>query len=95
MASMAVRATLLNGSCSVSDQPEVWQCVRSAMDFGFFGLNWLTILAHRSLAARILAISMKWFMPTPQKNERRGANWSTVMPALIPARMYSRPSASV
>ena len=45
MASMAVRATLLNGSCSVSDQPEVWQCVRSAMDFGFFGLNWLTIFS--------------------------------------------------
>ena len=28
-ASYAVRTTLLYGSCSVSDTPEVWQCVRS------------------------------------------------------------------
>ena len=35
IASMAVRVTLLNGSCSVRDQPEVWLCVRRANDFGF------------------------------------------------------------
>src|SRR5258707_6746432 len=29
MASIAVRTTLLNTSCAVSDQPEVWQWVRS------------------------------------------------------------------
>ena len=38
-ASMAVRATLLIGSCSVSVQPLVWQWVRSMSDFGFFGEN--------------------------------------------------------
>ena len=95
MASMAVRATVLNGSCSVSDQPEVCEWVRSASDLGFLGSNCLTILAHSIRAARILAISMKWFMPIAQKNDRRGAKASTDMPALIPARRYSSPSASV
>ena len=95
IASMQVRVTLLKGSCSVSDQPEVWQCVRRASDFGFCGLNWLTILAQSSRAARILAISMKWFMPTPQKKESRGAKVSMLMPAFTPARRYSKPSARV
>ena len=36
---MAVRATLLKGSCSVSDQPEVCEWVRSASDLGFLGLR--------------------------------------------------------
>ena len=35
IASTHVRTTLLKTSCAVSDQPEVWQCVRSASDFGF------------------------------------------------------------
>ena len=39
IASMVVRTTLLYGSCSVSDQPEVWQCVRSIRLFGFFGVE--------------------------------------------------------
>ena len=38
---------------------------------------------------------MKKFVPIAQKNDRRGANWSTLMPAEIPARRYSIPSASV
>ena len=92
---MAVRATLLKGSCSVSDHPDVWQCVRSAIDLGFLGLNCFTIFAHSIRAARILAISMKWFIPIAQKNDRRGAKASIDIPALIPARRYSRPSASV
>ena len=37
IASMQVRATLLNTSCAVSDQPEVWQCVRSGRDLSLFG----------------------------------------------------------
>ena len=78
IASMAVRATLLNGSCSVSDQPDVCECVRRASDLGFFGSNCFTILAHSRRAARILAISMKWFMPIAQKNDSRGANVSTL-----------------
>lgn len=58
-ASIHVRATLLNGSCSVKDQPDVWECVRKAKDLGFLGLNVWIILAQRTRAARILAISMK------------------------------------
>ena len=32
-------STLLKTSCAVSDQPEVWQCVRSDSDLAFFGSN--------------------------------------------------------
>jgi hypothetical protein len=84
IASTQVRATLLNGSCSVSDQPEVCECVRSASDFGFFGLNCLDHLGPEQAAARILATSMKKFLPMAQKNESRGANASMSMPALTP-----------
>ena len=35
IASIMVRGTLLNTSCAVSDQPEVWQWVRSDSDFAF------------------------------------------------------------
>ena len=38
-ASTSVRTMLLYGSCSVSDTPDVWQCVRSISDPGFFGLE--------------------------------------------------------
>ncbi len=55
MASIHVRPTLLNGSCSVSDQPDVCECVRRASDLGFLGLNCFTILAQSIRAARILA----------------------------------------
>ena len=33
IASMQVRTTLLNTSCAASDQPDVWQWVRSDSDF--------------------------------------------------------------
>jgi len=33
--------TLLSGSFSVSDTPEVWQCVRSDSESAFFGSNGL------------------------------------------------------
>ena len=57
IASMVVRTTLLYGSCSVSDQPDVCECVRSISDFGFLGLNSFMIRHHKRRAARILAIS--------------------------------------
>jgi hypothetical protein len=38
---------------------------------------------------------MKWFIPIAQKKERRGANWSTSIPAAIPVLRYSSPSARV
>ena len=46
-----------------------------------FGLNPLTSFAQSSRAARILATSMKKFMPMAQKNDRRGANVSTSSPS--------------
>ncbi len=95
IASTHVRVTLLNTSCAVSDQPEVCEWVRSERDLAFFGSNCRTSLAHSSRAARILAISMKKFMPIAQKKESRGAKASTSIPAARPARMYSTPSASV
>jgi hypothetical protein len=95
IASMQVRCTLLNTSCAVSDQPEVWLCVRSERDLGFSGSNWLTNRAQSARAARIFATSMKKFMPMAQKKLTRGANSSMVRPASSPARMYSTPSASV
>ena len=95
IASMHVRATLLNGSCAVRLQPDVWQCVRNASDLSLFGLNCFTILAQSSRPARILAISMKWFIPMAQKNDRRGAKSSMAMPAAKPVRRYSSPSANV
>ena len=50
--------------------------------------------SHQSRrAARILATSMKKFMPIAQKNDSRGANASMSSPAASPARMYSTPSA--
>ena len=95
IASTQVRTTLLNTSCAVSDQPDVWQCVRSDSDLSLFGSNCLTSFAHSRRAARSLATSMKKFIPIAQKNDRRGANASIVSPAPRPARMYSTPSASV
>ena len=58
MASIQVRATLLNTSWAVSDHPDVWQWVRSDNDLSLFGSNCLTSLAHSSRAARSLATSM-------------------------------------
>ena len=95
IASMQVRTTLLKTSCAVSDQPEVWLCVRSESDLGFVAPWSLTRRAQSSRAARILATSMKKFMPIAQKNDSRGANASTSRPTALPARMYSTPSARV
>jgi hypothetical protein len=36
IASTHVRTTLLNTSCAVRDQPEVWLCVRRLSDFGWW-----------------------------------------------------------
>ncbi len=87
MASIAVRVTLLNTSCAVSDQPDVWQWVRSASDLSDFGSNRATSRAHSRRAARSFATSVKKFMPTAKKKDRRGAKSSIFSPAARPARM--------
>mmetsp|Transcript_26728 Transcript_26728/g.64474 ORF Transcript_26728/g.64474 Transcript_26728/m.64474 type:complete len:400 (+) Transcript_26728:526-1725(+) len=59
IASTVVRMMLLYGSCSCSDQPDVWQCVLSMSDFSLFGSKCFFIsLAHSLRAARSLATSM-------------------------------------
>src|SRR6202007_854077 len=93
IASMVVRITLLKTSCAVSDQPEVWQCVRKDSERGSLGLNGLSSFAQSRRAARILATSMKKFMPIAQKKERRGAKRSTSRPAGSPGRRYLNPCA--
>ena len=94
-ASTMVRATLLKGSCSVRLHPLVWLWVRRARDFESFGPKGSTRRAHSIRPALSLAISMKWFIPMPQKNDRRGAKSSRARPASSPVRMYSSPSARV
>ena len=46
-ASTVVRTTLLYGSCSVSDTPLVWQCVRSSFDFSDLAPSSPMIRAHK------------------------------------------------
>ena len=95
MASIHVRATLLNTSWAVSDQPEVWEWVRRDLDFSFCGPNFSTSSLQSRRPARSLAISMEKFIPIAQKKDSRGANLSISSPASSPARRYSTPSASV
>ena len=95
IASMQVRVTLLNTSCAARLQPLVCEWVRRLRERSSFGSKRLMSLAQIMRAARILATSMKKFMPMAQKKERRGANLSMGMPASTPALAYSRPSASV
>ena len=78
-----------------SDQPEVWQCARRREEFSSAGEKGCMSCDHNRRAARILAISMKKFMPMPQKKDSRGAKSSIANPALRPARTYSMPSARV
>ena len=94
-ASTVVRAMLLKGSCAVRLQPLVWQCVRNARLFLSFAPTSCNSFAQSKRPARILATSMKRSMPMPQKKLRRPANSSTSMPAAMPVRTYSMPSASV
>ena len=94
-ASIVVRMTLLYGSCSVSDTPDVWQWVRSIFDFSFFAPKPSMIRCQSRRAARSFATSMKKFMPMPKKKLSRGAKASTSSPLAIAARTYSMPSARV
>jgi hypothetical protein len=95
IASTVVRTMLLYGSCSVSETPEVWQCVRSISEPGFFGSNCRMMRDQSSRAARSFATSMKKSMPIAKKKEMRPAKSSTSTPRASTLRTYSRPSASV
>ena len=78
------------GSCSVSDTPDVWQCVRSIFEPGFFAPRSFMMRAHRRRAARSFATSMKKFMPIAKKNESRPANVVDVEPAAGGVRARTR-----
>jgi hypothetical protein len=96
IASMVVRMMLLYGSCSVRLAPEVCEWVRSISERTSLGAKCFCMSFAQSMrAARILAISMKKFMPIAQKNESRGAKSSIASPRDSAARTYSSPSASV
>ena len=96
IASTVVRTTLLYGSCSVSDTPLVWQCVRSSFDFSDLAPRSPMIRAHKVRAARSLATSMNRFMPMPKKKRQARREGVDVEPAdACAARTYSIPSASV
>ena len=94
IASMQVRVTLLNGSCSVKLQPEVWQCVRSAKLLSDLGLNCATILPIIIYGSHF-GYFFKMLHANSPKNDKRGAKSSIFNPAAIPVRIYSNPSAKV
>ena len=94
-ASIAVRATLFQGSWAVNDQPDVWVWVRSIWPFALAPNSPLIRSAQSTRPARILAISFRWAMPLAQKKLRRGAKASTSRPASTPVFTYSKPSAKV
>ena len=94
IASIQVRPTLLNGSCSVNDQPKSGNgyampvILDSSVElFDNFGPQH-TCCAH-------FGNFHKMIHADSQKNDRRGANASMSIPAATPARRYSKPSASV
>ncbi len=95
IASIVVRMTLLYGSCSVSDTPDVWQCVRSIFERSSCAPNCVIARCQRTRAARSLAISMKKFMPIAKKKLKRPANLSMSSPDATPYFTYSMPSAIV
>ena len=70
IASTVVLMILLYGSFAVKLTPDVWQCVRSKRDFGFFGEKCSsTSSAHSWRAARSLATSIMKFIPIAKKND--------------------------
>jgi hypothetical protein len=85
-ASTVVRTTLLYGSCSVSETPDVWQCVRNMSEPGLLGSNCRITRAQSRRAARSLATSMKKFMPIAKKKERRPAKASMSRPRSVAIR---------
>ena len=96
IASMAVRATLLNTSCAASDQPEVWQWVRSISERSSRGLNSLHQLRpQHARGAQLRHLHEKVHADAEEERQpRREA--VDIEPGLAgPARTYSTPSASV
>ena len=87
---MQVRATLLNASCAVSDQPEVCEWVRSDSDFAFFGSNCGDQLAPQQPAGPQLGDLHEEVHPdAPEERQPRRELVDGQAPASRPALMYS------
>ena len=83
MAWTVVRTMLLSGCWAVRVEPAVWVWNRSIWLLGSSEPNRsLMILAHSRRAARNLAISSKNWLWALKKNDSRGANASSLSPAL-------------
>ena len=95
MASTQVRATLLNTSCAASDQPEVWQWVRSDSERGVLRIKLLHQLRpQHARGAKLRHFHEKIHADAEEERQpRREA--VDVEEAARPARTYSTPSASV
>ena len=80
----------------MSEQPAVCVWKRHIQERGSFApKRSFIVFAQMRRAARNLAISSKKSLCELKKNERRGANSSTVSPASMPYFTYSMPSRSV
>ena len=97
IASIIVRATLLKTSCAVSDQPEVWQCVRSISERGSAGVNFAAISsAHKEArGAELRHLHEEMHADAEEEGETRRESCRSAGPPRRAARTYSRPSASV
>ncbi len=95
IASIWVRTMLLNGSCAVSDQPEVWQWARSGSDFSDFGAEAGDDLGpQQPRGAQLGDLHEEVHADRPEERQPR-RELVDLMPAATPARRYSIPSASV
>ena len=80
------RTMLFSGCCAVRVDPPVWVWNRSILERSSLAPKRSVMMrAHMRRAARYLATSSKRLLCAFQKNDRRGANASTSMPAAMAA----------
>lgn len=92
----ATRTRFSSGCCAVSWTPAVWVWKRSISDLGSRAPNSSRISrAQIRRAARNFATSSSRVVRATKKNDSRGANASTSMPAASAARTYATASARV
>ncbi len=87
---------LLYGSCSVSDTPDVWQCVRSIIEPGFCAPNSVMMRAHeQARGAQLRDLHEEVHADREEEREAARRTRRCRGRASSAARAYSRPSASV
>ena len=96
IASTQVRATLLNTSCAASDQPEVWQWVRSDSERASCGSNSFISFAQSSArGAQLRHLHEEVHADAEEERKPRREAVDVERRRRAPARTYSTPSASV